>query len=247
MSTAALLIIGNEILSGRTQDANLSYLAQKLTAQGIDLCEVRVVRDVVGEIVDALNALRTRYTYVFTTGGIGPTHDDITYESIAVAFGVPCEIHAGARAELLAHYGSEDQLTPARLRMATLPRGAEIIPNIVSGAPGAVIGNVYIMAGVPRIMQAMLSSILPTLTGGVPTQSITIRVHFAESKIAPALTVIQAQYADVDIGSYPQYKEGVPLVMVVARSKDTERLESAAAELMTALEDLGAQPERVSS
>ena len=229
--TAALLIIGNEILSGRTQDKNTSYIAEKLNERGVRLAEVRVVPDIEGRIIAALDALRVENDYVFTTGGIGPTHDDITAGVVAKAFGVVLERNAEARQVLLNHYGSEAELTEPRLKMSEIPAGAALIANPVSGAPGFQIGNVYVMAGVPKIMQGMLDGILPTLAGGAPVLSETVTCDCAESIIAKALGEIQGRYPDIDIGSYPQFKEGKHSVNVVLRGVDAEVLARAAGEV----------------
>lgn len=216
---ASLLIIGDEILSGRTQDANLSYLANWLNEVGIQLAEVRVVPDIEAEIVEAVNALRAKFDYLFTTGGIGPTHDDITAESMAAAFGVPVIKHPEAYKRMLEYYG-EEKFTEARQRMTRVPEGAELIDNPVSIAPGIRIENVFIMAGVPKIMQSMLEGIRPHLKTGrkVWTQSMT--VHAPESKIAEELGDIQIANADTSIGSYPFYHTGNVGAQIVIRSAD---------------------------
>ncbi len=229
--TAGLLIIGNEILSGRTHDKNTPYIAEKLNERGVRLNEVRVVPDVEGRIIAALDALRAENDYVFTTGGIGPTHDDITAAAVAKAFGVALERNAQARQVLLAHYGSEAELTEPRLKMSEIPVGGALIHNPVSGAPGFHIGNVYVMAGVPKIMQGMLDGILPTLAGGAPVLSEIVTCDCAESVIAKALGEIQAKYPDIDIGSYPQFKEGKHSVNVVLRGVDAEVLVRAVGEV----------------
>lgn len=236
--TAALLIIGNEILSGRTQDKNLAYLAGELNRVGIQLREVRVVPDVEQEIIDAVNALRARYDYLFTTGGIGPTHDDITSASIAKAFGVKLIRHPAAEAALRAHYTPE-QINEARLKMADVPEGSDLIPNIVSAAPGFRIGNVFILAGVPKIMQAMLAAAIPHLKGGAVVQSVNITTNLPEGTIAAGLTEIQARYPDLDIGSYPLYKEGKPSTTLVFRGIDRARAESATKETEALILALG--------
>jgi len=226
---ASLIIIGDEILSGRTKDANLSYLATWLNEVGIQLAEVRVVPDVACEIADAVNALRAKYDYLFTTGGIGPTHDDITVDSIAAAFGVSVVTHKEAYARMEAHYGAEN-FTEARKRMTRVPEGAELVDNPVSIAPGICIENVFIMAGVPKIMQAMLEDIRPHLRVGrkVWTQSLT--VHAPESKVADELSAIQNGNADTSIGSYPFYGSGYGTTIVV-RSADTAAVEKAMGEV----------------
>jgi len=233
--SAGLVVIGDEILSGRTQDKNISYLATWLNEAGIQLKEVRVVPDVEAEIVAAVNALRTRYDYLFTTGGIGPTHDDITVDSIAAAFGVPAVMHEEAFARLEAYYGPEN-FTPARQRMARVPQGGELVDNPVSIAPGINIDNVFILAGVPKIMQAMLEDLRPLLRSGrkVWTQSLTI--HAAESKLADGLGELQRKHAAVSIGSYPFYHAGVG-AQVVIRSPDEGAVADAMADLQAFCRD----------
>ena len=211
--TACLLVIGNEVLSGRTQDANINVLAKGLGAIGIPLREVRVIPDVPETIIGTLNEVRARFDHVFTTGGIGPTHDDITSECVAAAFGVPWEPHPEAWARMEAHYAKTEQgiaaFNPARQRMATMPRGATLIDNAVSLAPGFTIGNVHVMAGVPRIMQAMFAVLAPTLAGGPPIQSRAVHSSgAAEGTIAEGLAAIQQRYPELDIGSYPYYRAG---------------------------------------
>ena len=221
--TAALLVIGDEILSGRTKDKNIGHIAERLTEVGVDVREVRVVPDIEDDIVAALNALRARYTYVFTTGGIGPTHDDITADAVAKAFGVGIDVDPRARAMLL-EYIAEADLNPARLRMARVPDGAELVVNTVSKAPGFRIGNVFVMAGVPRIMQAMLEAIIPTLSTNVPMLSATVLANAKEGDIAAPLGAIAARHPDVSIGSYPFLSEAGPNTNIVVRSRDAERL-----------------------
>lgn len=239
--TASLLIIGNEILSGRTQDTNLKYLAETLLTKGIRLIEVRVVPDVESQIINALHALRSKSTYVFTTGGIGPTHDDITAESVAKAFDTTLELHARAREILLGYYGSEDQLTPPRLKMAHIPVGAELILNPVSGAPGFHIDNVFVMAGVPKIMQAMLDDILPSLSEGHKILSHTVSCNLGESMMALQLTDIQNKYPETDIGSYPQYRAGHLGVSLVVRGTDKNMISSAATDIKQMIISLGGE------
>jgi molybdenum cofactor synthesis domain-containing protein len=221
--TAALIIIGEEILSGRTKDENISYIASYLTGIGIALQEVRVVRDVEAEIVTAVNALRLRYTYVFTTGGIGPTHDDVTTDAIASAFGVGVEIDERAVEAMRRGY-SERELTPARLRMARIPHGAELVDNPVSKAPGFMLGNVIVMAGIPLIMQVMLDAVAPRLKKGRPMLSRSIRIEAPEGDVAPGLASIQAAHAEVQIGSYPFFEKGKLGTYVVLRSVDEDAL-----------------------
>ena len=207
--TAALVVIGDEILSGRTEDKNVAQVAQWLNRQGIRLAEVRIVPDREPAIVAAVNALRSSHDYVFTTGGIGPTHDDITVDSIAAAFGVPVVIHPEARRILEDYYRDRSPgLTESRLRMARVPEGAELIPNPTSGAPGVRIGNVFILAGVPNIARAMLEALDGRLEGGKPVVSVTVRANAAESDVAELLRQVQDEHAGVAIGSYPFYREG---------------------------------------
>jgi len=224
--TAAVLVIGDEILSGRTKDKNIGYIAEYLTALGIDLMEVRIVGDEESAIVDALNALRKRYTYVLTTGGIGPTHDDITADCVAKAFGVPIDVDPRALAimqERLAATGAE--LNEARLRMTRIPKGADLVLNKVSGAPGMWIENVIVMAGVPSIMQAMLDEVAPKLKTGVRMLTETIRADAREGDIGTELGEIANAIAGVTIGSYPFFDPQLgPNTNVVLRSRDAEKL-----------------------
>ncbi|POR54074.1 competence/damage-inducible protein A [Bosea psychrotolerans] len=224
--TAAILVIGDEILSGRTKDKNIGYIAEYLTNIGIDLREVRVVPDIQEEIVQALNALRARFTYVFTTGGIGPTHDDITADSVAAAFGVSID-HDPRAIAMLSERFPPDQLNEARLRMARIPAGADLIANSVSKAPGFNIGNVYVMAGVPSIMQAMLDVVAPTLRTGVKMLSDTVRAGLREGDIGTALAEVAKAHPEVSIGSYPFFSEAGPDTNIVVRSRDPERLAAA--------------------
>jgi molybdenum cofactor synthesis domain-containing protein len=237
--TAAVLLIGDEILSGRTKDKNLGFIADYLVVLGIDLKEARCVADDEGDIVAALNALRARYTYVFTTGGIGPTHDDITSDAVAKAFQVPIGHHPRAM-KILLDYFKEIGREPneARLRMARTPEGATLIENAVSKAPGFRMGNVFVMAGVPKIMQAMMEAIAPTLDKGVPMQSRTVALQGGEGDVAKPLGEIQDRYADVFIGSYPF--EGVEgfATNLVLRSRVPESLEKAAAEVKALAETM---------
>lgn len=229
--TAAILVIGDEILSGRTKDRNIGYIAEYLTAIGIDVREVRVVPDVEEEIVGAVNALRARYTYLFTTGGIGPTHDDITADCVAKAFGVSIDVDPRARAMLLEHIKLED-LNEARLRMARIPAGAELVPNPVSKAPGFWIGNVIVMAGVPTIMQAMLDQVAPKLNTGVRMLSETVRADAREGDVGGPLGEIARRHPEVSIGSYPfMTEEGKPNTNLVVRARDPEKLAAALAEV----------------
>ncbi|MQX35882.1 competence/damage-inducible protein A [Roseospira navarrensis] len=236
-STAGLVIIGNEILSGRTQDTNARTLAQRLGTIGIPLREVRIVPDEDWAIVEAVEALRLRCTYVFTTGGIGPTHDDITAASIAAAFGLPLERDAEAERILRAHYGTD--LTEARLKMAEMPRGATLIENPVSAAPGFRIGNVLVLAGVPKIMQAMLESVLPGLSGGPPLLSRAISAAAREGDIAAALSAIQDRWPAVEIGSYPWARGGLVGTTLVARGTDRAVLEAVVTDLCAMIDGMG--------
>jgi molybdenum cofactor synthesis domain-containing protein len=232
--TAAMLVIGDEILSGRTKDRNIGHLADIMTAIGIDLKEVRIVPDEADEIVAAVNALRARYTYVFTTGGIGPTHDDITADSIAKAFGVPCDHDAKAYAMLEASYAKRGmEFTEARKRMARMPVGAEHIDNPVSLAPGFRIGNVHVMAGVPTIFQAMLDNVVPTLKTGTKLLSATVQCPFGEGVIGGPLAEIQKAHPDTIIGSYPKYLDGKFWTELVVRARSQTALDAARAEVET--------------
>ena len=238
--TACLLIIGNEILSGRTQDKNLAFIGTRLNEIGIRLMEVRVIPDVEATIVDTLNEVRRRFAYVFTTGGIGPTHDDITAECVAKAFGRPLVVHPEARAILTAHYGA-DQLTEARLRMARTPEGAELIENPVSKAPGFQIENVFVMAGIPNIMQSMFASLQHRLVGGRPLRSRTLAVEMGESFVADGLARLQERFPEVEIGSYPFSRGGVFGTRLVLRATEEALLAVAAAELDKLVAGLGAK------
>jgi molybdenum cofactor synthesis domain-containing protein len=241
LSTAAVLIIGNEILSGRTQDTNLGWIAGRLVERGIRLAEARVVPDIEEEIVAAVRALSARYSYVFTTGGIGPTHDDITADSIGKAFDRPVGVDPEAARRLERHYGVGNA-TPARLRMARIPEGATLIDNPVSVAPGFRIGNVFVMAGVPRIMQAMFDGIAPSLTGGPPIQQRSVACHIPESALAEPLGAIQARHPEIDIGSYPWFRNGAAGVSLVARGTDPGALDAVMAQIARMIEELGGTP-----
>ncbi|NVO15852.1 MAG: competence/damage-inducible protein A [Rhodoplanes sp.] len=225
--TAALLVIGDEILSGRTKDKNIGYVAEYLTALGIDLEEVRVVPDIEAEIVAALDALRQRYTYVFTTGGIGPTHDDITADAVAKAFGVPLDRDERAVA-LIAERVGVANLNEARLRMARIPRGADLVQNPVSKAPGFWIGNVIVMAGIPAVMQAMLDEVAPKLRTGVKLLSESVRADLREGDIGTELGAVAKAHPDVMIGSYPfTDDQGGPNTNLVVRGRDPQKLAAA--------------------
>jgi molybdenum cofactor synthesis domain-containing protein len=238
--TAALLIIGDEILSGRTQDANLAYLAKWLGVQGIRLTEVRVVADDHAAIGSAVNALRVAHDYLFTTGGIGPTHDDITVDAIAAALGVPVVVHPQARAILASYYG--DKLTDARLRMARVPEGAELIENPRTGAPGIRHGNIFIMAGVPAITRGMLAALDGTLPGGAPVLSRSIGAWTAESAVAETLARIEKDHPGTQIGSYPFWREGRTGANFVIRATDRALLDTCAEALLAALTADGLTP-----
>lgn len=244
--TAAVCVIGDEILSGRTQDTNLGYIAKFLGALGIDLCEARVVGDVEAEIIAAVNALRSRYTYVFTTGGIGPTHDDITADAIAKAFGVGIDYHPDVLALLAARY-KPGEFNEMRRRMARIPDGAALIQNSVSAAPGFQLGNVFVMAGVPMIMRAMLEDVAPRLARGRVIMAATVSARIPEGRIAGALARIQADHATVAIGSYPFYREDGFGVQLVVRGRDGNDVEQAAREIEAALKGEGVSSERVIS
>jgi len=237
--TAALIIIGNEILSGRTQDKNLAYLAEKLNGKGIRLMEVRVIPDVEATIIATVNTLRAVHDYVFTTGGIGPTHDDITTAAIAKAFGVGLYRHPEAEAALRDAYKATDAINEARLKMADVPVGASLVPCSATAAPGIRIANVFIMAGVPRIMQSMLETILPQLATGAVVQSLTVTTNLPEGAIAAGLTAIQSRFPEVEIGSYPHYIEGGYQTALVCRSTDVARNEAAAAEIRRMIAETG--------
>lgn len=231
--TAAMLVIGDEILSGRTRDSNMHYLAGELTRIGIRLQEVRVVADEHADIVAGVNALRARYDTVFTSGGIGPTHDDITADAIAAAFGVAIGHRADAMALLQAHYDRSGQpFNEARQRMARIPEGARLIENPVSIAPGFSLGNVHVMAGVPGIFQAMVASVLPTLTGGAPLLSQSLRVNRGEGEIATQFAALAAEFPDLTMGSYPFNQNGVYGTNLVVRGTDAARLDAAMVKLM---------------
>ena len=219
--TAALVVIGDEILSGRTQDKNIAQIATWLNAQGIRLSEVRVVADVQGAIVEAVNTLRARNDYCFTTGGIGPTHDDITVDAVAAALGVPVEINAEARAALEAYYSARGlELTEARLRMARMPEGAALIRNRMSGAPGIRLGSLFVLAGVPHITAGMLDALTGELEGGLPLVSRTIGSWGPESEVAELLARTERAFEGVAIGSYPFFKEGRVGANFVIRATD---------------------------
>jgi molybdenum cofactor synthesis domain-containing protein len=237
--TAAVLLIGDEVLSGRTKDKNLGFIADYLTALGIDLREARCVADVEDDIMAAVNALRSRYTYVFTTGGIGPTHDDITADAMGKAFGVEVIHHPKAVETLMAYFREIGrEANEARMRMARVPQGATLIENAVSKAPGFRMENVFVMAGVPKVMNAMMDAIAPTLEKGVPMQSRTIALQGGEGDVAKPLGEIQSRYTDVFIGSYPFEAVGGFATNLVVRSRNLVSLDKAEAEVKAVAEDL---------
>jgi molybdenum cofactor synthesis domain-containing protein len=238
--TACLIIIGNEILSGRTVDANLAYIATRLGEIGIRMAEARVVPDDEAAIVEAVNACRTRHSYVFTTGGIGPTHDDITAQSIAKAFGRRVERNREAERRLLAYYPPE-RVNDARMSMADMPAGAALIDNPVSVAPGFRIKNVYVLPGVPKIMQAMLDGLLPGMRGGAKVLSRAITVLAPEGDVAAAgLGEIQARFPALEVGSYPFWRPEGPGTTIVFRGTDPAQIDAAAAALLELAARLGA-------
>jgi molybdenum cofactor synthesis domain-containing protein len=237
--TAGLLIIGDEILSGRTQDRNIAQVALWLNLQGIRLAEVRVVPDVIPRIVAAVNALRAENDYLFTTGGIGPTHDDMTVDAIAEALGVEVVVHPKARAALEAYYASRGGITEARLRMARVPDGAELIENRMSGAPGIRHGNIFILAGVPHIATLMLEALSGQIEGGAPMLSRTVGGMVAESEVADLLRAVEKAHARCQIGSYPFFRDGRVGANFVIRSTDEAALDACEAELVARLEAEG--------
>jgi molybdenum cofactor synthesis domain-containing protein len=238
--TAAVLVIGDEILSGRTKDKNIGYIADHCTAIGIQLKEVRIVPDEAGEIVAAVNALRTKYTYLFTTGGIGPTHDDITADCIAKALGVTIDVDPRALALLKPYYEKRGiELTPARMRMARLPAGAELIENSISVAPGFMLGNVIALAGIPNVMQVMLDAVTPRLKTGKKMHTVAIDLSCPEGEIAELFAEHQKAYADVRMGSYPMLRDNRPCTQLVLRSTEPERLAKASDSLKDKLKQRG--------
>ena len=240
--TACLLVIGNEVLSGRTQDANIRFIATKLGERGIPLREVRVIPDVPDTIIGTVNEVRAKFDYVFTTGGIGPTHDDITSECVAAAFGVPWEPHPEAWARMERSY-QPGQFNAARQRMATMPRGATLIDNAMSVAPGFQIGNVYVMAGVPRVMQSMFEWLAPRLKGGTPVVSRSVHVvGLPEGIIAGPLGAVQARFPDIDIGSYPFYRPSGNGVSIVAKGIDAAAAQTVIDEVTAIIAALGKVP-----
>src|SRR5471030_1063982 len=241
--TACLLIIGNEILSGRTKDANLNFLALELNKLGVQLRECRVIPDVEQTVVDTVNEVRKKFDYVFTTGGIGPTHDDITADCIAKAFGVGISEHPEAVARMTKHYGDPALFTPARRRMARIPHGGVLVDNPVSIAPGFQMENVFTFAGIPMIMQGMFAAMKHRLVGGAPVISRTVRTNLPEGIIAEPLGALQKRFEDLDIGSYPAFRNGRPSVSLVLRGTDDARLATAAAELMQTIKGMNGEAE----
>ncbi|EDL47848.1 molybdopterin-binding protein [Erythrobacter sp. SD-21] len=237
--TAGLVVIGDEILSGRTHDKNIAQVASWLQVQGIRLSEVRVVPDVLGKIIEAVNALREGYDYLFTTGGIGPTHDDITVDAVSEALGVPVIVHPDARAILEKYYADKGGLNEGRLRMARTPEGAELIPNRMSGAPGIRIGNVHLMAGVPHITAGMLDALTGTLEGGAPLISETVGGFIPESEVSTLLREVEKAHESCQIGSYPFFREGRVGSNFVIRSTDRAELDACMAALCDRLERAG--------
>ncbi|MAM37866.1 MAG: competence/damage-inducible protein A [Erythrobacter sp.] len=237
--TAGLVVIGDEILSGRTHDKNIAQVASWLQVQGIRLSEVRVVPDVVERIVEAVNALRESYDYLFTTGGIGPTHDDITVDAVSEALGVPVIVHPEAHAILERYYADKGGLNEGRLRMARTPEGAELIPNRMSGAPGIRIGNVHLMAGVPHITAGMLDALTGTLEGGAPLIAETVGGFIPESEVSALLRDVEKAHENCQIGSYPFFKEGKVGANFVIRSTDRDELDACMAALCEGLAQAG--------
>jgi len=237
--TAGLVVIGDEILSGRTHDKNIAQVASWLQVQGIRLSEVRVVPDVIERIVEAVNALREANDYLFTTGGIGPTHDDITVDAVSQALGVPVIIHPEARAILEKYYTDKGGLNEGRLRMARTPEGAELIPNRMSGAPGIRIGNIHLMAGVPHITAGMLDALTGTLKGGAPLIAETVGGFIPESEVSGLLREVEKAHENCQIGSYPFFREGRVGSNFVIRSTDRAELDACMAELCKGLEEAG--------
>ena len=242
--TAAVLIIGNEILSGRTQDANLGFIARGLGELGIVLREARVIPDIPAVIIATVNELRAGHDYLFTTGGIGPTHDDITSECVARAFDLPLVVHPDAHRQFLSYY-KPGELNEARMRMAMTPAGAALIANPISRAPGFRIGNVFVMAGIPSVMQAMFDDVKGSLKGGPPVLSRTLECGIPEGLLAKGLGDIQGRYADLDIGSYPFTRRGGFGVALVLRGREAARLDAAAADVADLIRALGGTPAAV--
>ena len=241
--TACVILIGNEVLSGRTRDANLQYLGRRLSQRGIRVTEARVIPDVADVIVATLNDCRARHDYVFTTGGIGPTHDDITTACVAAAFGAALERNAEARRMLRRNYASDAELTEARLKMTEIPVGAELVANPVSHAPGFRMANVFVFAGIPRIMQAMFEGIVDTLKSGAPLLSQAVTAPIPEGILGGPLAELQKRFADVEIGSYPfKTEDGSGGASLVLRGTDAARLEATAQAVRQMVRDMGAEP-----
>ena len=241
--TACILVIGNEILSGRTKDANIQYLATELGQLGIRVMECRVIPDVEATVVATVNEVRRKFDYVFTTGGIGPTHDDITADCIAKAFGVGISEHPEAVARMTKHYGDAALFTPARRRMARIPHGAVLVDNPVSVAPGFQMENVFTFAGIPTIMQGMFHAMKHRLVGGAPVVSRTVRTNLPEGIIAEPLGTLQKRFEDLDIGSYPGFRNGRVSVSLVLRGTDDARLAAASSELVDTLKKMNGEAE----
>ncbi len=242
MSDACLIIIGNEILSGRTQDANLSFLGSSLNDLGVRLKQAQVIADDRDVIIDTVNACRVRFDYVFTTGGIGPTHDDITSDAVAGAFGVPLVRHPDAVALLREHYENPADLNAQRLKMCDVPEGASLIDNPVSKAPGYQIGNVFVLAGVPVVMRAMFDCMKDRLIGGLPMLSRTVVAYLGEGVMAEGLGLVQDAHPAVEIGSYPFFRAGRLGAALVARSPDEQALDAAVQAVRRMVTDLGGEP-----
>jgi molybdenum cofactor synthesis domain-containing protein len=241
--TACILVIGNEILSGRTKDANIQYLALELGQLGIRVMECRVIPDIEDTVVATVNEVRRKFDYVFTTGGIGPTHDDITADCIAKAFGVGISEHPEAIARMTRHYGDAALFTPARRRMARVPHGGILVDNPVSVAPGFQMENVFTFAGIPKVAEAMFQSMKHKLVGGTPVLSRTVRTNLPEGIIAEPLGALQQRYDDLDIGSYPAFRNGKPSVSLVLRGTDDARLAAAAVELLATIRGMNGEAE----
>src|SRR5215813_15613874 len=241
--TACIIVIGNEIRSGRTRDSNIQHLASELGALGVRVMECRIIPDVEGTIVTTINEVRKKFDYVFTTGGIGPTHDDITADSIARAFGVGISEHPEAVARMTRHYGDQGLFTPARRRMARVPHGGTLVDNPISVAPGFQMENVFTFAGIPKVAEAMFQSMKHRLVGGTPVLSRAVRTNLPEGIIAEPLGALQQRYADLDIGSYPAFRNGKPSVSLVLRGTDDARLVAAAGELMQTIRGMNGEAE----
>jgi molybdenum cofactor synthesis domain-containing protein len=241
--TACILVIGNEILSGRTRDSNIQYLATELGKLGVRVMECRVIPDVEATVVPTVNEVRRKFDYVFTTGGIGPTHDDITADCIAKAFGVGISEHPEAVARMTKHYGDPALFTPARRRMARVPHGGLLVDNPVSVAPGFQMENVFTFAGIPRVAEAMFQSMKHKLVGGTPVLSRTVRTNLPEGIIAEPLGALQQRFDDLDIGSYPAFRDGKPSVSLVLRGTDDARLLAAVAELIGTIRTMKGEAE----